>query len=147
MIVEREVGRGRNKKLVKRIKRSVLEPLLKKCPNIQTLIIPDFVDGTDLLMFGELCPQLKTLDIDSHYLKGIEGLDFGQSYGHQLRELKFHSNRNRYLHSQLKKFLRFCSNVKRIDFPFEDVFLNDDKDFLPKLEVIEKVSFGGWELI
>ena len=139
MIVWKEVGRCRTKKRRKTIETSALESVLKKCPNITTIGISVYMYGIDLSLFGQNCPKLKALKLDKNYLKDFGVLEFGERYGHQLQELEISDISYDYQQTKMIKFLKLCYNLKNIKVLNRQTFIKDDNNFLPNLEVIEKV--------
>ena len=90
-------------------------------------------DSQVLLPLGQFCPHIKSLKIRMTY---EQDLTFFRMYGHKLEELKLKGPDNSNL---VKDCLKFCPNLKKIKFRESSVLLDEDKKFLPKLEVIDSI--------
>ena len=106
----------------------ILESLLKKCPNIENVIIDKRVNSKVLSLIGQYCPRLKSL---TDFSKDDKDLQFFRMYGHKLEELGLFVEKE-----EIKQILEFCPNIKRLSIPCNSVLLTEDKQFLPKLEHI-----------
>ena len=103
--------------------------ILKKCPNISKFRIHIEYKSEVLSLFGQYCPNIKSLDI---WKTNSEDLEFFQIYGHRLKELSLLEKS-----IDLKHLLQFCQNLKSVSFSRYSVLFTEDKDFLPKLETIK----------
>ena len=109
--------------------KEVIVSVLKKCPNITKVKVSDLNLKYDVLsLFGHYCPHIKSL---LHNNKGI--VYFYRKNGHKLEELILLTNRS---NNEIKNLLKFCPNLKIFYSNNISVLLNEDKEFLPKLEQI-----------
>ena len=89
-----------------------------------------------LSLIGRYCPNIKSLDIT---ISGEEDREFFQHYGHKLQELRYQWDRSGmayedYQNYPIKNYLKLCPNLKNIHVNKTSILLDDDKEFLPKLE-------------
>ena len=123
-----------------------LEKVLKKCPNITSVVIEWTevpINSEVMSMIGQYCQHLKTLTFkESSIVKPKNLLPFFREYGHKLEEVYvdegFDSEYN-YKEGEeevIKQFLKYCKNLKIIKMEeFFDIFDNF-KQLFPKLEQI-----------
>ena len=117
-----------------------LECLLKKCPNIIKVHLGFKRSGAsdELSLIGQYCHHISSLTFIRH---GIKDLEFGQKYGHKLKELRVVGKNVR-----IENFLKFCPNLKKISLKDISVLFKEDKEFLPRLECISsdlKINSGN----
>ena len=98
-----------------------------------------------LSIIGRYCPNIKSLDIT---ISGEEDRDFFQHYGHKLQELRYQWDRSGFAYEDyqnypIKEYLKMCPNIRKIHVINSSILLDDDKQFLPKLENYQH----QWELI
>ena len=113
-----------------------LESVLKKCPNISRVSLWVNSFGTELSVIGKYCPRLTALQCDPYWVTDEVFTEFGSNYGHKLVILQLWPTifrNHRYVPHSL---LKWCSNVKTIEFKFNNSFIVKDQEFLPKLEII-----------
>ena len=119
-----------------RMNKLFLESILKKFPNITKVFMSTKIEFFPLI--GRYCPKIKSLsniDQQSRYRS------FYVNYGHKLEELMYLSTKD-----VVKQILEFCPNLKKISIDFNAFIFNEDKEFLPKLEVIvERIIIGNSE--
>ena len=88
-------------------------------------------DSEVLSLFGQYCPNIKSLQTT---ITGEQDLAFFRMYGHKLKELTLFGPTD-----SIKDYLKFCPNLKKIHFDETSILLNEDKEFLPKLENIQSI--------
>ena len=91
-------------------------------------------DISVLSLISRYCHRIKSLDIT---ISGKEDLDFFRDYGHKLEELCLKGPTNAEINYQIKEYLKLCPNIKKVYVNTISILLNDDKEFLPKLEIIQ----------
>ena len=89
-------------------------------------------DSEVLSLFGQYCPNIKSLDITK---TSSEDLKFFRIYGHKLQVINIYGNI-----VEKKDLLKFCPNLKTIHI-YQSYLLNEDKEFLPKLNNIRTYLF------
>ena len=113
----------------------ILECFLKKCPNIMKVIM-DMKNDTEVLsLISRYCPRIKSLTYYSGKSISEEVLSFFRMYGHKLEELDYCSSKE-----VIHQILELCPNVKTISIN-ADLIYKEDKEFLPKLEVIDDILY------
>ena len=111
-----------------------LESVLKKCPNIEKLVLRIRVNSSVLSLIGRYCHRIKSLSL---YKPSVDekSLSFFRQYGHKLEDFELYGS------DELVEHLpKFCPNLKNILFNNERIYYNfftEDEEFLPKLEEIE----------
>ena len=118
------------------INRRALESVLHKCHYIQTIRIDIEVSSEVLSLIGRYCHRIKSLKYTFSSISGDNFLPFFRMYGHKLEELEFQESWDENS-DEIKPILKFCSNVERIYFYGLEQYLNQDKEFLPKLKHIK----------
>ena len=83
-------------------------------------------DSEVLSLFGQYCPNIKSLDITTINSKDLK---FFRIYGHNFQVINIYGNI-----VEKKDFLKFCPNLKTI-YVYQSYLFSEDKD-LPKLENI-----------
>ena len=125
-----------SEKSLQSIDKQVLESVLKKSLNL-SIIGLGLYDNSVLSLIGRYCNHLKSLKLYD-MSSDVNILDFFRMYGHKLEELELHKNCDEdYDYEEFKQILIFCPNLKRIYFFQLKYCLDNDKEFLPKLENIE----------
>ena len=104
-----------------------VEFILKKCRNIKIVDISEEVSSEVLSVIGRYCPHIRSL---AFTLNGVEDLEFFRDNGRKLVKLIVFNGYNEFI------ILHLCPNVKRSLCERLSVILNEDKNFLPKLERI-----------
>ena len=123
------------RRIDKRILFDSLKLFLKKCPNIRKINFMVNVNSDVLSLIGQYYPHIKSLTLHS-LSYGVQYLDFFLKYGHKLEELIIYQD-----FEYLKKYLKLCPNLKK--FKAHNLsLLNEDEEFLPKLEYFENFDFG-----
>ena len=117
------------------INRIALLSVLKKCPNIKKVYLGEGVNNLVLSLIGRYCSHIKTLEL-SNIGRIDKILDFFRMYGHKLEDLELYKYSDENI-EEFKQILKFCPNLKRIDFFKFKYCLDNDKEFLPKLENID----------
>ena len=93
-------------------------------------------DSEVLLLFGQYCPNIKSLETTITY---DEDIGFFIEYGHKLEELSL---------DEQKVYLQFCPNLKKVYIfsidsnltpKIASILIDEYKEFLPKLENIQNV--------
>lgn len=128
----------------KAIDKKSFESFLKKCPHLKKITFQCYIDGEDLQLVGKYCPYLKSLECNPIGLNVKTLSQFGGSYGHKLRVMRF--NDSNYCSVFLKKFLTFCPNLTEVYTEENSAFICEDKDFLPKLETIKSIDIRTEQL-
>ena len=114
-----------------------LESFLKKCPNITTVDIGIEMKSEVLSLFGQYCPNMRSLTLHRNC---VLDLDFFSMYGYRLEELTLHQLYQYDIEiPKTKQFLNFCPNIKKVYVCDNSVLLDQDKEFLPKLEQIPNI--------
>ena len=118
----------------KRFNFMALESLLKKCSNIQKVVLGIDVDSEVLSLIGQYCNYIKSLEYKKIYpsIRGFKTLDFYRMYGYKLEELII-TERD----EGIKYYLKYCVNLKTVSILEESLLYNERKEFLPKLEKLE----------
>ena len=138
-----------------RIDRKALESILKKCRFITTIWWYSDINSEVFALIGRYCHYLYSLYIRNgvksmnthsllsrigHYLWSFFSwteLSFYQKYGHKLTGLYiYQDNRNEEDNEEIKKFLQFCPNVTKVFVPEFSFLLKENKEFLPKVNII-----------
>ena len=118
-----------------------IESVVKKCPNIRKVIILGIVWSEVLSLFGQYCPNIKSLKL---LIDGIECLDFFLNYGHKLEELDIiYGINDNWNTVYIRDVLELCPNLKKVklkNLPNGLDYITEDKDFLPKLESFKNKS-------
>ena len=121
------------KKQIFRIDNTSLKSLLKKCPNITNVRLYLEVKNEVLSLFGQYCPNIKSLIVDTKITiddkKNDKYLSFFRKNGHKLRELIIDGS-----DEVIERYLRLCPNVKLVNS--SPIIINEDKEFLPNLQHI-----------
>ena len=116
-----------------------LESVLKKCPNITIVDIGVEMKSEVLSLFGQYCPNMRSLTLHRNC---VLDLDFFCMYGYRLEELTLHQLYQYDIENpKFKKFLNFCPNLKKVYISDTSVLLDEDKEFLPKLEQIPNIMW------
>ena len=113
-----------------------IESVLKKCPNISEVIINFGIDSSVLSLIGRYCNRIKSLTYHDEMpttIRNNHTLSFFRMYGHKLEELCLYRKNS----PISKEFLQFCPNLKNIWLLDNYILMDDNKEFLPKLEKIK----------
>ena len=108
-----------------------LTTFLKKCPNIKKVNLGKDVTTELLSLFGQYCNRIKSLMCYQSIGSDEYVLSFFRMNGHKLEELRLKED-----NKDMKQYLKFCLNLKKVYIPDISVLFNDDIKFLPKLEYI-----------
>ena len=87
-----------------------------------------------LSLIGRYCHRIKSLRFSYN---DIQDLEFARKYGHQLEELVIDG----YKISQIKKFVEFCPNLKKVNDYQGLLSTIKNENFLPKVENFGKISY------
>ena len=113
-----------------------LESVLKKCPNINNVIIGKDVSPEVLSPIVQYCPNIKSLTLAGNT---DDMLEFKMD-DKELKEFKM-SKLN-----ELKNVLRFFPNLREVEIPMLAVLFDEDKEFLPKLKYFGNSRGIGFEI-
>ena len=133
------IGSGWRQEIKYSVDRQALESVLKKSPNLTTIILRNCYIK-ELSLFGQYCQHIRRLEFCNNYSMAEE-LILAESCGHQLRELVIYGSIDRIYY--LKDFINLCPNLKTFDFiDNNEVFISKHKDlhFFPKLERIGRLK-------
>ena len=108
-----------------------LETVLKKCSNISIVDIRIEVKSEVLSLIGQYCPNMRSL---TFYSNGVQDFDFFCMYGYQLEELNLCVQ-----NKEIKQLLKFCPNLKKSNICDTSVLLDEDTEYLSKLEQITNI--------
>ena len=112
--------------------RHIIESVLKKCQNINNVIIPEQINSSVLSLIGQYCLHFKSLS----YLKNCRNdenyLSFFRINGYKLEKLKIDSDDN-----ELELILSQCPNLKKIFCQGFHILREKDKVFVSKLEMFD----------
>ena len=123
-------------KLMQTTNKRNLVSVLNKCPNITRFCIDFRVNSQVFLVIGLHCQHIKSLEFYGNGGKVM--LTFARKYGHRLEQLIMYIDGHYHdYHKQIKGFLQFCPNLKKVETTSISDLIDDDKDFLPKLESIK----------
>ena len=120
-----------------------VESVLKKCPNIKKVIILGEVSSEVLSLIGQYCTNIKSL---SFLIDLIECLDFFPNYGHKLEELIIQEFYDYWNTDDIRRVLELCPNLKKVQCNRVLGYMNEDKDFLPKLEFVGNIIISSEEV-
>ena len=133
----------KTKHKIPKINKTNLTSVLKKCPNLRELLINVFIEDKDLRIIADYCRRVTTLELKAICLHRYVFIDFGQQFGPNLKALKLETHKlltNKNAELNVTKFLKMCKNLRKIEMPSNHkLFVCTDKDFLPKLEIIEEI--------
>jgi hypothetical protein len=115
------------------IEKHSLESILKKLKFIKNIEINCYIDGEDLDIFGKYCPYLESINCSAIGFNEQNLVNFGLKYGHQLKKIDFYNSM--YGSAFIRKFLKFCLNLTEIHCEDDTIFFNEDKLFLPELQI------------
>ena len=90
-----------------------------------------YVSSEVLSLFGQYCNRIKSLKCYQSIGSDEYVLSFFRMNGHKLEELRLKAD-----NKDMKQYLKFCTNLKKVYIPDISVLFNDDIKFLPKLEYI-----------
>ena len=123
------------------LKRQALESVLKKCPNIIRVYLCLTINSSVLSLIGRYCHRIKSLKYMNR--NHDNALDFYRINGHKLEELYIIGK-----DEEISKILNFCPNLKTINVIQSSLLISENKNFLPKLEHIIKmtVNFSSGEM-
>ena len=111
------------------IDKTSLETLVKKCPNITTVRVYSRVKTEVLSLFGQYCPNIKSLIFSSNITYNHNYLSFFRENGHKLREVIVVGT-----DEVIKPYLRLCPNLNSVSI--SPTIITEDKEFLPNLRHI-----------
>ena len=129
---------------IRRMLIPALKSVLIKCPNIRKVILC-YLYESSLAFFGQFCPHLKIVDIKYLQCNALDVCDFSLShiyFGEQLQELRVDGFYNMY------GFLSDCPNIRTLrigsansafNIPFRSSIINEDMNYLPNLESIDRI--------
>ena len=124
-----------NSKIIKNhLNGEILESLLKKCTNIKKVNINTSINSSVLSLIGQYCNGIKSLSFVDISVDE-KSLSFFRMYGHKLEELDIEIHKE-----EIKQILDHCPNLTKILIPNIAVVFTEDKDFLPKLELLDGFS-------
>ena len=115
----------------RQLNQQYLQSVLKKCPNITIVDIRIEMKSEVFSLFGQYCSNMRSL---TFYSNGVQDLDFFCMYGYKLEELNLCEYKE-----EIKQFLKFCPNLKKSNVCPTYVLLDEDKEYLPKLERIPNI--------
>ena len=126
------------------INKQYLKTILSKCKNVDKIDLDFYVQFDDLMIIGQLCPNLKNLALQCIGLN-VNDLDqFGRQYGHRLNQMYFHSQSH--CNEYWSQLLKHCPNVTHLwSSDVLKLGICDDINYVPKLEVtaIEICNYTG----
>ena len=129
---------------LKAINKESLESVLKKCKFIEKIEMGCYCDGEDLLILGKYCNNLKSIECEVIGFNEQNLVEFGIKYGYLLKSIHFYNTS--YGSVFFKKFLKHCNNLLKVNIDESKAFMDEEKLFLPKLQVIKSLQIRSENL-
>ena len=96
-----------------------LQSVLKKCTNVEEVILYTPVNSSVLSLIGRYCPHMKSFSYT--HSNDDKALSFFRMYGHKLEELVIIGNDK----EDIEQILKFCPNVEKVSLNNNSILFTD----------------------